>query len=243
MPTRTAKPVRIAHAYGNTRHAIDLATGAEVDMLEADLWYRRGRIFIHHARYLAPFPLLADRRMRGHPRPPWSLPLPRNYYVRPDIGILTLEDLLARTAARRRLLLDVKGKDDPDYAQRFSRYLASSIRSADAISWVEVCGQTWPVLMELRRQAPEISVRFSIERPDQWQAFTAMSEREAGAPNVCIQHRFLTDDRLRFLKDHGAGIFAWTVDRQPDAEALLERGVDGIISNNLDLLASLGSAG
>jgi glycerophosphoryl diester phosphodiesterase len=240
---RSSGPVRIAHAYGNTRRAIDLALGAGVDMVEADVWYRRRRIFVHHDRPLAPLPLLADRKMRGHPRPPWSLPLLRGYYVRPDVNILTLEGLLDRTAGRRRLLLDVKGNDDADYARRFARRLASAIRKAEAVNAVEVCGQTWPVLTELRQLAPELSVRFSIERPDQWQAFVDMTERDGRPPNVCIQHRFLTDDRLRFLKEHGAGIYAWTVDSVPEARALLGRGVDGIISNNLDLLASLGSAG
>jgi glycerophosphoryl diester phosphodiesterase len=238
---RSSGPVRIAHAYGNTRHAIDLALDAEVDMLEADVWYRRRRIFVHHDRHLAPLPLLADRKMRGHPLPPWSLPLPRRYYVRPDIHILTLEGLLDRTAGRRRLLLDVKGNNDAGYARRFARRLASAIRKAQATNGVEVCGQTWPVLTELRELAPEIAVRFSIERPDQWQEFVLKAKRAGRAPDVCIQHRFLTDDRLRFLKDHGAGIYTWTVDTVPEARALLDRGIDGIISNNLDLLAILGS--
>lgn len=237
---RTSNPVRIAHAYGNTRRAIDIALNAEVDMIEADLWYRRGRIFIHHDRYLAPFPLLADHKMPRHPRPPWSLPLPRGYYVRPDVGILTLEALLDRTAGRRRLLLDVKGDEDEEYARGFARRLASDIHGADAVGWVEVCGQTSPILDELRRVAPEIAVRYSIERPDQWESYTAMCDREGRAPNICIKHTFLTDERLRFLKDRGAGIYAWTIDRQPEAEALLDRGVDGIISNNLKLLETLG---
>lgn len=239
---RTTKPVRIAHAYGNARRAIDLAMHADVDMLEADIWYRRGRVYVHHDRHLAPLPLLADRRMRGHPRPPWALPLPRGYYVRPDVHILTIEDLLRLTANGRRLLLDVKGKDDAAHARRFARRLSSAVREYDAAGSVEVCGQTWPVLIELRTLAPEINVRFSIERPDQWQAFVAMAGHEERAPNVCVEHRFLTDDRLRFLKDRGAGIYTWTVDRQAEAEALLDRGVDGIISNNLALLAMLGSA-
>ena len=240
---RTASPVRIAHAYGNTRRAIDIGTSAEVDMLEADLWYRRGRVFIHHDRHLAPLPLLADRRMRGHPRPPWSLPLPRDYYLRPDINIITLEGLLSRTNTRRRLLLDVKGKDDPNYARRFASRLAATIVAYDAFVWVEVCGQTWPVLDALRETEPKIPLRYSIERPDQWQAYVAMVQRDGTAPNVCIQHRFLTDERLSFLKDHGAGIYTWTVDQLPVAEALLDRGADGIISNNLELLAALPRAG
>lgn len=239
----TLRPVRIAHAYGNTRDAIAAAISADVDMLEADLWFRRGRVFVHHDRHLKPLPLLADRRMNGHRLPPWSLPLPGNYYIRPDIGVLTLEELIELARGKARLLLDVKGNEDPAYAGGFARYLASAVRASNAVDIVEVCGQTWPVLTRLRDEAPELAIRFSIERPDQWDAFTRMVEEDRTAPNVCIQHLFLNDDRLSFLQERGAGIYTWTVDDPAEAEALLDRGVDGIISNNLKLLASLTPAG
>lgn len=234
-------PVRIAHAYGNTHDAIDTALAADVDMLESDLWLRRGQIYIHHDRHLAPLPLLADRRMRGHPYPPWSLPLPsrRRYYIRPDIGILTLEDLIARTRSKRHLLLDTKGKPDASYATAFAKRLASTIRETNTIGEVEVCGQTWPILHRLREEAPEMHVRFSIERPDQWDAYVAMTEETGTAPDVCIQHRFLSDERLSYLKQHDAGIYTWTVDDPAEAKALVARGVDGIISNNLRLLGDI----
>jgi glycerophosphoryl diester phosphodiesterase len=234
-------PVRIAHAYGNTRRDIALALTANVDMLEADLWYRRGRVFIHHDRQLRPLPLLADHRMKGHRFPPWALPLPPRYYVRPDVNILTLEELISRTQGKRRLLLDVKGNDDEAYAESFARYLATAIRSANAVDHVEVCGQTWPVLRRLSVEAPEIRVRYSIERQDQWVGLNRVLEND-GPQYVCIQHRFLTDDRLALLKDRGTGIYAWTVDDPAEAESLLDRGVDGIISNNLRLLAGLGAS-
>lgn len=233
----TASPVRIAHAYGNIRHDIQVAVASDVDMIEADLWYRRGNIYVHHDRHIAPLPLLADHRMRGHPYPPWSLRLPRTYYIRPDIGILTLEDLISRRQ-QKRLLLDTKGKHDRSYARRFAQRLAGTTRDLDAVAAVQVCGQTWPILHHLREHAPELHIRFSIERPGQWEAYVAMAE-SGDAPDVCIQHRFLTDERLAFLKERGAGIYAWTVDDPAEAEALVRRGVDGIISNNLALLAKL----
>lgn len=232
-------PVRIAHAYGNTREAIATAIDAGVDMIEADIWWRRGRIFVHHDRHLAPLPILADRRMKGHKRPPWSVPLPGGYYMRPDAGVLTLAELIERTRGKARLLLDVKGHDGSRYAEEFAEGIAECLGEVAAGEAIEVCGQTWPVLLALRERAPGLHVRFSIERPDQWDAFTVMVQREGAAPDVCIQHRFLTDDRLRFLKEHGAGIYTWTVDDPTEARALLERGVDGIISNDLRLLRSL----
>ncbi len=38
------QPVRIAHAYGNSRAALHRALDADVDMIEVDVWYRGGDV-------------------------------------------------------------------------------------------------------------------------------------------------------------------------------------------------------
>ena len=43
------------------------------------------------------------------------------------------------------------------------------------------------------------------------------------------------------LSNRGIIVFAWTVDDPPEADTLIKRGVAGITSNNLDLLANLRS--
>lgn len=231
--------LRIGHAYGNTRRDIDLARAAGVDSIECDLWYRNENIYVRHDRRLSPLPLLADRKMPGHPLPPYSIPLFKGYYVRPEVNSLKLPELLRRTEGGPRLLLDVKGVGNDTYAERFATALASAIREHDAVSRVDVCGQLWPVLTQLHANAPEMHVRFSIERPDQWSAFVTMTKGEAKAHDVCIQHRFLSEEKLHFLKEHESAIYAWTVDRPSVARELVDRGIDGIISNNLRLLSSL----
>ncbi len=146
--------VSIGHAYGNTRHAIDLARDAGVDSIEADLWYRAGNIYVRHDRRLSPLPLLADRKMPGHPLPPYSIRLIKGYYVRPEINPLELPELLERTKAGPRLLLDLKGVDSDAYARRFAKLLARQIRGASAFDRIEVCGQLWLVLTRLGAEAP-----------------------------------------------------------------------------------------
>ena len=59
---------------------------------------------------------------------------------------------------------------------------------------------------------------------------------------VCIEHRFLNEERARFLTDQGVDVFCWTVDDPEEARRLTAAGVDGIISNDLDLLAELDQA-
>ena len=69
-----------------------------------------------------------------------------------------------------------------------------------------------------------------------------MTESEK-AHDICIQHHFLSEEKLHFLKEHQSSIYAWTVDQPEPAHKLVQRGVDGIISNNLRLLSSLAVSG
>ena len=233
-------PVRIAHAYGNHRQALRRALDAPIDMIEADIWYRAGEIWVRHERRLKWLPLLADRRSTAaHSAGPLTLRLWKGYYIRPDIRPLKLADLLDTVAGRKRLLLDVKGSGDRESAA-FGAVLARRISQHNAGEWAVVCGQFWPVLHRLRERSPRLEVRYSIEKPHQWRRFRHMLEAGDGARKVCMEHRFLVPERARFLEDNGIDVYCWTVDDPAAAERLVAQGVDGIISNDLSLLGSLG---
>jgi len=231
--------VRIAHAYGNRREALDVALAADVDMIEVDMWYRAGEIEIRHERRWSWLPLLADRRGRAvHAMGRFVVPLWGGYFLRPDLGTMRLGELLERTSGRKRLLLDIKARKRSE-SPAFARKIADVVAEHGAQDWVAVCGQYWPVIRDLRAVAPEIEVRYSIEWPVQWQRFVEMAPADAGSRRVCIEHRFLDAEKQSFLEQHGVDVYCWTVDGRADAEALVSRGVDGITSNDLDLLASL----
>src|SRR5439155_765309 len=66
------RPLRIAHAYGNTRARLEVAVASAADLIEADVWYRAGKLWVRHEARMTPFPLLVDKRMRGHSLPLWS---------------------------------------------------------------------------------------------------------------------------------------------------------------------------
>jgi len=231
--------VRIAHAWGNTRAALDRALAAPVDMIEVDIWHRAGRIEVRHERRLDPLPLLADRCGRAlHAMGRLRLPLWRGYYLRPDIGTMDLRELLERTAGKKKLLLDVKarrGQSPVPFAQRITSLLAEQ-RAQDRVA---VCGQYWPVIRELRSLAPAIEARYSIERSAQWERFVEMAALDPGARRVCIEHGFLDPEKAGWLEERGVDVYCWTVDDPGVARTLISRGVDGIISNDLQLLASL----
>jgi glycerophosphoryl diester phosphodiesterase len=235
----TGPALRIAHAYGNTRERLGIALASAIDAIELDVWYRSGYLWVRHETRLEPLPLLVDKRMRGHSLPPLSLPLGKRLYFRVDFNRLTLGEVLATVAAKKRLLVDLKGAYQARRNLDFARALVGTIREHGAESWVSICGQFWPVLDDVRREAGDLEVRYSIERPYQWEKFMRLVGEDERVCRVCIEHRFLNEERTRFLEDRGVNLYCWTVDNPEEATRLVAAGADGIISNNLKLLAEL----
>ena len=233
------KPLLIAHAYGNTRARLQTALAAPVDAIELDLSYRAGSLWVRHERRLDPLPVLVDKRMRGHSLPPLSLPLSKRLYVRLDVNGLKLPEVLQKVSGSKSLLVDLKGSYHAQQNLDFARTLVRAIRDHAAESWTTVCGQFWPVLEDVRKEAPDIDVRYSIEHVYQWEKFMRLVGEDERVRRVCIEHRFLNEKRVRFIEEHGVDIFCWTVDDLTEARRLAAAGADGIISNNLELLGAL----
>jgi glycerophosphoryl diester phosphodiesterase len=234
-----SKPLLIAHAYGNTRARLDIALAAPVDAIEVDLWYRAGKVWARHEARLDPLPLLIDKRMRGHSLPPLSLPLGKRWYVRLDVNGLKLDDVMQRVAGTKSLLLDIKGSYPAQRNLEFAKTLVRMIREHGAEGWAIVCGQFWPVLEAIRKEASDIDVRYSVEHVYQWEKFMRLVGEDERVRKVCIEHRFLNPERVRYIEEQGVDIFCWTVDDVTEAQRLVSAGADGIISNDLGLLAQL----
>jgi glycerophosphoryl diester phosphodiesterase len=233
------RPLRIAHAFGNRRDRIESAIAADVDFIEADLWYRAGDIWVRHERRLGFLPLLYDRKPPGIKSfGPWALTVFPNYYIRLDVRPLRLAELLKATRDRRRLLLDLKDHLSPDRARAYGEALLGALREAGCAESSIVCGQT-DALDGVRQVAPDLDVRYSIERQQQWDAFLRRLDADPALRGVCLHHEFLTDPVARLLEERGLEVFCWTVDEREKARRLVALGVDGIISNDLTLLAGL----
>src|SRR5437867_3697914 len=165
--------LRIAHAYGSSRDALQLALAAPVDIIEADIWYRAADIWVRHERRLGPLPMLADR---GRPSGRFVIPLPNRYYLRPDINPMPLGELLEAVAGKKRLLLDVKARKGE--VDAFAGAIAQQVAACEAGRWVSVCGHNWPVLHALRKRAPQLEVRYSIEKPYEWERYLRLARAD-----------------------------------------------------------------
>ena len=233
------RTVRIAHAYGNRRDDIEAAAAADIDFIEADIWYRAGEIWVRHERRMPFLPILFDRRPRGvNNIGPWALTVFPKYYARLDVAPLTLKELLERTRGRRKLLLDVKGDHAEEDARAFARTLARTLAETGCAESAIVCGQT-DVLDTVREVAPHLDVRYSIEKEWQWEKLPRRLEARPGLRGVCVDREFFSDAVARTLEEAELDVFCWTVDDPAEARRLVELGVDGIISNSLPLLEQI----
>src|SRR5437016_1244187 len=93
MERRSRGPARIAHRAGNDRLALQRALAADIDWIEADIWWHYGRVVARHDRALWRLPVVYGN---------WRLHVQLR---RP----LYLSELLQSTAHGPKLLLDYKG--------------------------------------------------------------------------------------------------------------------------------------
>jgi glycerophosphoryl diester phosphodiesterase len=210
-----------------------------VDLIETDIWFQDGKIVVHHERKLAPLPVLIDRKTNLHLKSEhsWRLPLWRSY-IALERNPLALEEVLARAKDRRGLLLDIKGEYG-DREEALAQALARMLERMDMEEQATICGQNWPLLGHVRAAAPHLKVHYSIDSADQFKAFQAMLERDP-IRRICLNHSLIEEPLIERLKGLGMTIYTWTVDELWRAHELLELGVDGIISNSLELLGLLG---
>ena len=208
-------------------------------MIEVDIWFRGGRIEVRHEKRMPWAPVLFDKRPAGINRiGPWAIALPRRRYLRLDLMSFFLRELLRMTAGSKRLLLDVKEMSTGP-AEAYASALKAEIAEAEAASWITVCGQFWPVLDKVREVAPEIAVAYSMQRDSQWREYTRRLATADATRTVCMHYGMLNTERAAFLQESDIDVYCWTVDDKAEATELVERGVEGIISNDLALLADL----
>jgi glycerophosphoryl diester phosphodiesterase len=234
-------PVRIAHGFGNNRRRLLRALIGPVDLIETDVRFQDGKMVVRHERKLGPLPILIDEKSSLHIKSGHRCRLHLwRWYIALEGNLLSLQDVLAEAKDKRGLLLDLKGQ----YGNReeaLAQALAEMLERMGMGEQVTICGQNWSLLGHLRVAAPHLKVYYSIDRPDQLEAFLAMLEHDP-MRGICLNQSLIEEPLIERLKALGITIYTWTVDDLWRAHELLELGVDGIISNSLETLGLLGTS-
>jgi glycerophosphoryl diester phosphodiesterase len=241
MASTSSEPVRIAHGFGNNRRRLLRALIGPVDLIETDVRFQDGKMVVRHERKLGPLPVLVDERASLHMKSAHRCRLNLGrWYMALQGNSLALQEVLAKAKDKRGLLLDLKG----EYGHReeaLARALAEMLERTGMGAQVTICGQNWSLLGHVRAAAPHLKVYYSIDRPDQLEAFQAMLQHDP-IRGICLNQSLIEQPLIERLKALGITIYTWTVDDLWRAHELLELGVDGITSNSLETLGLLGAS-
>jgi glycerophosphoryl diester phosphodiesterase len=213
-------PLLIAHRAGNDPVHLRAAEAAGADVIEADLHLRRGRLELRHLKTAGPLLVYWDR---------WALAPPWRRFD-------SVERLLATAEPQTVLMLDLKGRD-PAAARMLSAALDRAGRPAPVL----VSARAWGLLDEID---PSLARRIgSAARPRQLDALIAHATARP-LDGASLHLRLLEDGRARLdaLREHAPTLMAWPVNRRDEADRATARGVTGLISDDLALLAALREA-
>jgi hypothetical protein len=230
--------VRIANAHGNRRHRLQQAIAADIDFIEADLRYDRGRIWVRHEFRAPLLPLLYNGQVeRFHRQGPWALTL-RRLFLRLDLAPIAIDELLDTVGDDAGLFLDLKAAPySSKDASRFIDVLLGLLKN-----WhhgpVSFCG-SWPLLDLVGTASPEHSVYYSVDDDAGWATFAARVGTPAAIRAITIRRDMLDSERASFLQRSGVEYYCWNVETAVEAETAIDRGATGIISHHLDVLAAL----
>jgi glycerophosphoryl diester phosphodiesterase len=208
-------PFLVAHRAGNDLSRLREAARLGAALVEADVRLCRGRIEVRHLKTVGPLPILWDR---------WRL-------ANPFASRLQLAELLAAAPATE-LLLDLKGRNG-----RLASAVLELIRPRLASRRLTVCSRSWHML-EPFAGVPGVSLVHSVGSRRQLRALRRLS---AARPlhGVSIHERLLDRATVRDLRARADLVMTWPVTTLERARELAAWGVDGLISENLELARPL----
>ena len=171
---------------------------------------------MRHLKTVGPIPLLWDRWRLGNPFAPRLL----------------LPELLGATAPATELMLDLKGLQ-ADVGRR----VLDALHPHLAARRITVCSRNWRAL-EAFTGNPRVRVIHSVGSARQ---LRALRDRFAGRrlQGVSIHARLLDPQVVQDLRRLADVVMSWPVQTLGLARQLADWGIDGLISERLDLAAEL----
>lgn len=188
-------------------------------MIEADVWTQSGRLLLRHEHKVPFLPILFDQ---------WHLRLDRPH--------LTLNDLLELAGARVRLFLDIKSD-----SRNAALTVLETLHRHRVEENTEVCSKHWGVIATLRGVGAHFPLFHSTGNTWRLRSFLRLLDRLDGPVGLSIRHNLLDERLVSHLKQRGVRIYAWIVRERARADTLLRWGIDGITSDDFQILAAVKS--
>ncbi|GCL64751.1 glycerophosphodiester phosphodiesterase [Pseudaquabacterium pictum] len=173
-------------------------------------------------------------------------------------ALAELFDLVKRAGdPRLRLALETKlnpnTPDDTAAPEPFARALVAAVRDAGLATRTSILSFDWRTLQVIQREAPEIPTVYLTARQrwldnvgrgpaTPWTAGFALADhgsvpkmvRAAGGKVWSSFHGDLDAAQVKEAQALGLQVLAWTVNEPAQIEAMLDLGVDGIVSDRPD---------
>ena len=210
------QPLLIAHRFGNRVDSVAPSVRAGARLIEIDVWFHRGRIEVGHDKTLGPIPLRWDR---------WSLALGWRRKVR-------LPDVLAQVPPQVAPMFDLKGSH-PRLPEALKQIIEEHIPGRPFF----VSSQNWAYLEEFLDHEQAQVVR-SVGSHEALEQMRGALDSWTGA-GIGLHVELLTPSVIDELLEGTPLILTWTINDIGRAKTLLDAGVRGIISDNLELIREI----
>ena len=207
----------IAHRAGNDLATLRAAVELGVDVLEADVHVRAGRLEVRHSKHLRPLPVLWDRGAAG-------LELSRT-----SVPQLELDALLRALDGTTSVMLDLKGPGG------VGTRVAQAVHAAAPTAPLLVCSRWWPGLdpfAALPEVRPVLTARNALE-------LRRLPRRLAGGRRpygVSVHRSLLSPAVVAALRERVEVVMTWGVNDLGTLADVVDVGVNGVISDDLDVL-------
>jgi glycerophosphoryl diester phosphodiesterase len=229
----------IAHAYGDRRARIEAALTSGVPVIEVDVRWSNGRVWVRHEHRLGFLPILYNHGLRGiHREGPFAFSL-GSLWFRLDVRKLPFREVLDRVSGHTGLLVDLKAaRYSRSIARGFVATVLTEIEDARFPGATGFCG-SWQLLDIVRALKPSQAVYYAVDKPADWKRMQPRIASGSWPGGVSLRADLLTGERVAALRGAGLTIYAWDIQTPEELARALHAGARGIIADDLDMLAGL----
>jgi glycerophosphoryl diester phosphodiesterase len=209
----------IAHRAANSLAGLHQANLWGADVVEADIRGHRGTVEVRHLKTAGPLPFLWDR---------WEL-------ARASDARLGLDELLEADRRGALLMLDLKGR-----RESLARAVARMLHEQGVRHDVLVCGRHWPSVEHVARLDGVRAVLSARNRVERKALERHLGSVTPSAPYGVSLHVSLLDRPLvSRLLERVRVVMTWPVDDLATLEHVRAAGVNGVITNEPEILREL----